>query len=117
MTWKRGFASIITAIFLKKYLIADRKCFFKTAYDTDRRDVAGYGGGFYENIKDMDAFRQTKVRLERTMKLLYHYDSQIETLLNINMNLYSYRGNEVIKALTVFTVLVTPITVFGALWE
>lgn len=71
---------------------------------------------FYENIKDMDAFRQTKVRLERTMKLLYHYDSQIETLLNINMNLYSYRGNEVIKALTVFTVLVTPITVFGALW-
>lgn len=71
---------------------------------------------FYENIENIGEFRKTTVRLERTMKLLYHYDSQIETLLNMNMNLYSYRGNEIIKALTVFTVLVTPITVFGALW-
>jgi Mg2+ and Co2+ transporter CorA len=71
---------------------------------------------FHEHVKQMEEFRKTSVRLERTMRLLDHYDSQIETLLNINMTLYSYRGNEIIKALTVFTVLVTPVTVLGALW-
>lgn len=71
---------------------------------------------YLDQAEEMDAFRKAVIRVERTMKLLYHYDNQIETLLNINMNLYSYRGNEIIKALTVFTVLVTPITVLGALW-
>lgn len=71
---------------------------------------------YWDRVEEMDAYRKAVNRVERTMKLLYHYDNQIETLLNINMNIYSYRGNEIIKALTVFTVLVTPITVLGALW-
>ncbi|RWR12415.1 magnesium transporter CorA family protein [Siminovitchia fortis] len=71
---------------------------------------------YLDQVEEMDAYRKAVIRVERTMKLLYHYDNQIETLLNINMNVYSYRGNEIIKALTVFTVLVTPITVLGALW-
>ncbi|RST75336.1 magnesium transporter CorA [Siminovitchia acidinfaciens] len=71
---------------------------------------------YLDRVEKMDTYRKAVIRVERTMKLLYHYDNQIETLLNINMNVYSYRGNEIIKALTVFTVLVTPITVLGALW-
>ncbi|HEY4552130.1 MAG TPA: magnesium transporter CorA family protein [Bacillaceae bacterium] len=71
---------------------------------------------FYEEVENNNEFRKVSVRLQRAMKLLYHYENQIETLLNMNISLYSYRGNEIIKALTVFTVLVTPITVFGALW-
>ncbi|GIN19105.1 MAG TPA: Mg2+ transporter protein, CorA-like protein [Bacillus bacterium] len=71
---------------------------------------------YLDKVEEMDAYRKVVIRVERTMKLLYHYDNQIETLLNINMNVYTYRGNEIIKALTVFTVLVTPITVLGALW-
>ncbi|MCJ8007696.1 magnesium transporter CorA family protein [Lederbergia wuyishanensis] len=67
-------------------------------------------------IDQVDNYNRTRIRLERTMKLLDHYEHQIESLLNLNINLYSFRGNEIIKALTVFTVLVTPITVLGALW-
>ncbi|MBS4195394.1 magnesium transporter CorA family protein [Lederbergia citri] len=71
---------------------------------------------YLDSIIKVDNYNRTRFRLERTMKLLNHFEHQIESLLNLNMNLYTVRGNEVIKALTVFTVLVTPITVLGALW-
>lgn len=70
---------------------------------------------FLEDL-NTETFKRTKLRLKRTMNLLSHYEGQIETLLRMNMNLYSYRGNEIIKALTVFTVLFTPITALGAIW-
>lgn len=77
--------------------------------------VLGVEEAFLEKAGSNE-YRRIRLSMERTLKLLLHYDSQIETLLSINMNVYSYRGNEIIKALTVFTVLVTPVTIFGALW-
>lgn len=66
---------------------------------------------YLDEVENMDAYRKAVIRVVRTI-----YDNQIETLLSINMNVDSYRGNEIINALTVFTVQVTPITVLGALW-
>lgn len=61
-------------------------------------------------------YKRTNIRLERVMTLLNHYDNQIGTLLDLNMNLFSYRANEIINALTIFTVMTTPVIVLGALW-
>ena len=71
---------------------------------------------FLDAVLKTNEYRRSNAKLRRTLTLLDHYEDQIETLLNLNMNLYSYRGNEIVKALTVFTVLVTPVTAFGAIW-
>lgn len=69
-----------------------------------------------DELVNTTIYKRTNIRLERVMTLLNHYDNQIGTLLDLNMNLFSYRANEIINALTIFTVLTTPVVVLGALW-
>lgn len=56
------------------------------------------------------------LRLERMVMLQEEYGQEVESLLLLDANISNYRGNEIMKTLTVFTVLCTPMTAFGAIW-
>ncbi|GBF77239.1 hypothetical protein PA598K_05775 [Paenibacillus sp. 598K] len=61
-------------------------------------------------------YKRTQLRLERLTMLERHYAQQVETLLRIDDSIGSVRGNEIMKTLTVFTAVVTPVMALGALW-
>ncbi|MCM3719398.1 magnesium transporter CorA family protein [Fictibacillus phosphorivorans] len=69
-----------------------------------------------DDITETTAYRKITTRIDRTLTLLSHYRQDIDTLLNLEEVLSSHRGNKIMKTLTVFTVIVTPATVLGALW-
>ncbi|WP_026677432.1 magnesium transporter CorA family protein [Fictibacillus gelatini] len=71
---------------------------------------------FLDDITQATEYRRTCVRIERTFRLIQHYRQDIDTLLNLEEVLSSHRGNEIMKTLTVFTVIFTPAMVLGAIW-
>ncbi len=54
--------------------------------------------------------------LQRLHSRLNRYRTELDILLNIDNNIATYRGNEIMKTLTVFSVVCTPATVFGSIW-
>lgn len=71
---------------------------------------------FMENIEENREFRRTKFRIERLITLQQYYEKEINTLLSIDDTITNYRGNEIVRALTIFTVIFTPVTALGAIW-
>ncbi|MFE5321052.1 magnesium transporter CorA family protein [Paenibacillus sp. NPDC056579] len=69
-----------------------------------------------EQLERMDCYVTTALRVERLMMRLDRYNDEVRSLLAMDENIASYRGNEIMKTLTVFTVICTPATVFAALW-
>lgn len=67
-------------------------------------------------VKDAQTFHTLKVRLSRIQMLQTAYEHEIDTLLKIDDNVANYRSNNIMKTLTVFTVLLTPMTALGAIW-
>ncbi|WP_421385453.1 CorA family divalent cation transporter [Bacillus salacetis] len=61
-------------------------------------------------------YQKTKAKMERISMILRRMEKENSQLLDIDDKLVQYRGNEIMKTLTVFTVLTTPITALGALW-
>jgi len=55
-------------------------------------------------------------KLSRIESLLMHYALEIDTLLTMDDAISTFRGNDIMKTLTIFTALFTPATVVGALW-
>ena len=49
-------------------------------------------------------------------ELLTHYALEIDTLLMMDDAISSFRGNDIMKTLTIFTALFMPATVIGAIW-
>ena len=48
--------------------------------------------------------------------LLSHYAMEIDTLLMMDDAISNFRGNDIMKTLTIFTALFMPATVIGAVW-
>ncbi|EPE61149.1 magnesium transport CorA domain protein [Exiguobacterium sp. S17] len=50
------------------------------------------------------------------MTLIEHYQEDVIAMTDLASTLSNFRGNEIMKALTVFTALTTPVVAFGAVW-
>lgn len=81
------------------------------------REVAGaMQEGFRKLPEDTESVQRFSSKLERIDILLKHYASEIDTLIAMDDAIANFRGNDIMKTLTIFTVLFTPATVAGALW-
>ncbi|NMO97287.1 magnesium transporter CorA family protein [Paenibacillus lemnae] len=78
--------------------------------------IAGSKEGYLDQIKDSRYYQQLLHRVERMETLFRHYHREIDTLISIDDAVHGFRGNEIMKTLTIFTVIVTPLTVVGAIW-
>ncbi|WP_051620627.1 magnesium transporter CorA family protein [Paenibacillus sp. UNC451MF] len=69
-----------------------------------------------DQLDHNEAYRLTSLRVERLMLRMERFHDEVRTLLAMDENIASYRGNEIMKTLTVFTVVCTPATLFAGLW-
>ncbi|WP_366249425.1 magnesium transporter CorA family protein [Terribacillus aidingensis] len=74
--------------------------------------VEAFGEGYTDNIH----FKRTHYRVERCENLVRAYEEEIRGLIDFEDVVSSFRGNEIMKTLTVMTVLFTPVMALGALW-
>lgn len=71
-----------------------------------------YGTDLQENRE----FKRVETRVSRIRMLLSEYQQAIDTMINLEEVVSTHRGNEIMKTLTVMTILFTPVTAWGALW-
>ncbi|CAM4020164.1 magnesium transporter CorA family protein [Paenibacillus alkaliterrae] len=71
---------------------------------------------FMGELTDTDGFKRITHKLERIDALLKHYALEIDTLISMDDAISSFRGNDIMKTLTIFTVLFLPATIAGSLW-
>ncbi|WP_424767948.1 magnesium transporter CorA family protein [Paenibacillus sp. sgz302251] len=71
---------------------------------------------FMEELTETDSFKRITHKLERIDELLRHYALEIDTLISMDDAISNFRGNDIMKTLTIFTVLFLPATVIGAIW-
>lgn len=69
-----------------------------------------------ERLEQGGQFRAASLRVERLMMRLDRFHDEVRALLAMDENIASYRGNDIMKTLTVFTVVCTPATVFAGIW-
>nr|WP_318540696.1 magnesium transporter CorA family protein [Terribacillus saccharophilus] len=74
--------------------------------------VEAFGEKYTENMH----FKRTNYRFERCQNLVRAYEEEIRGLIDFEDVVSSFRGNEIMKTLTVMTVLFTPVMALGALW-
>ncbi|MBH5320008.1 magnesium transporter CorA family protein [Paenibacillus sp. GSMTC-2017] len=70
---------------------------------------------FVSEISETDSFIKMSHKLERIETLLKHYALEIDTLISMDDAISSFRGNDIMKTLTIFTVLFLPATIVGTL--
>lgn len=70
---------------------------------------------FMDDIEEKEAFIRMTHKLERIETLLKHYALEIDTLISMDDAISSFRGNDIMKTLTIFTVLFLPATIAGSL--
>ena len=66
-------------------------------------------------LEDLSLKLATK-RVHRLLMLIEHYQKDIEVLLDLSTTVSNFRGNEIMKALTIFTAVATPTMALGAIW-
>ncbi len=71
---------------------------------------------FMDKLTDSEGFKRMTHKLERIESLLKHYSLEIDTLISMDDATANFRGNDIMKTLTIFTVLVLPATIAGSLW-
>jgi Mg2+ and Co2+ transporter CorA len=71
---------------------------------------------FRRPLADSEHFAALNVRLKRVRMLQNEYMEEIDSLLKLDDVTINYRANDIMKTLTVFTVLLTPMTALGAIW-
>lgn len=71
---------------------------------------------YMDQIEDSVYFRRFHYRAERMETLFTHYEKEIDTLIMIDDAVSGYRGNDIMKTLTIITAIFTPATVIGAIW-
>jgi len=67
-------------------------------------------------INEKTEFNRVATRIERTRIILNEYQQEIDTMIDLEEVVSTHRGNEIMKTLTVMTVLFTPVMAWGALW-
>lgn len=78
--------------------------------------IAASKEGYLDTLEDSKYYQQLIHRVERMEKLFRHYEDEIDTLVSIDDAIAGFRGNEIMKTLTIITVIFTPATVVGAIW-
>lgn len=61
-------------------------------------------------------YKRVSTRIERGLTLVEEYEKELNNLVHFEEVVSQHRGNEIMKTLTVFTALCTPIMALGALW-
>jgi len=67
-------------------------------------------------INNKIIFNRTGKRIDRAMVLINEYETEIDSIINLEEVISSHRGNEIMKTLTVITTIFTPVMALGALW-
>ena len=81
-----------------------------------REIVAAAREVFMDEAEEVLEYKRTRLRTERIVMLEKQYELEVETLLRMDDSIGSVRGNDIMKTLTVFTAVVTPVMALGALW-
>jgi Mg2+ and Co2+ transporter CorA len=71
---------------------------------------------FMDELTETDSFKRISHKLERIEALLKHYALEIDTLISMDDAISNFRGNDIMKTLTIFTVLFLPATIIGGIW-
>lgn len=71
---------------------------------------------FLELLTASEGYNRIQYRLQRIDHLLKHYAIEIDTLISVDDALSNFRGNEIIRILTIFTAICLPATIIGAIW-
>jgi len=71
---------------------------------------------FMGDLTETDSFKRITHKLERIEALLKHYALEIDTLISMDDAISNFRGNDIMKTLTIFTVLFLPATIIGGIW-
>ncbi|SDX74949.1 magnesium transporter CorA family protein [Paenibacillus sp. CF384] len=71
---------------------------------------------FMHTLLEQEEFKRMELKLDRIQGLLSHYAMEIDTLLMMDDAISNFRGNDIMKTLTIFTALFMPATVIGAVW-
>lgn len=71
---------------------------------------------FGEKITKGKEYARISKRIDRGLILVEEYQKELNNLVNFEEVVSQHRGNEIMKTLTVFTTLCTPIMAWGALW-
>ncbi|CDN44589.1 MULTISPECIES: magnesium transporter CorA family protein [unclassified Paenibacillus] len=71
---------------------------------------------FMDGIVQSASFQRLSYKLERIDSLLTHYTSEMDTLIAMDDAIANFRGNDIMKTLTIFTALFVPSTIAGTLW-
>lgn len=71
---------------------------------------------FDGDVPDGRHYRRTDRRLSRCEDILEKYNAELRELVDLETVISSHRGNEIVKTLTVITVLFAPVTAWGAIW-
>jgi len=108
----RNRADLLDEIFERRYELLHRSHLFMPI-----REIEGAAReAFLETITDTEPAQRLQHRIQRIESLLQHYSAEIDTLISMDDAIASFRGNDIMKTLTIFTALFTPATVAGALW-
>lgn len=71
---------------------------------------------FGREILDGPEYYRTAARIDRISMLINAYEDEVNNMVDMENVVANYRGNEIMKTLTVLTTLFTPVMAFGALW-
>ncbi|WP_422122082.1 magnesium transporter CorA family protein [Planococcus sp. X10-3] len=71
---------------------------------------------FGKQITDGPEYYRTSARIDRIRMLINAYEDEVNNMVDMENVVANYRGNEIMKTLTVLTTLFTPVMAFGALW-
>lgn len=68
------------------------------------------------DLNELKPYELADYRVERLLMLVEHYQADVIAMTDLASTVSNFRGNEIMKALTVFTALTTPVVAFGAIW-
>ncbi|MDN7246682.1 magnesium transporter CorA family protein [Planococcus shenhongbingii] len=71
---------------------------------------------FGKDVEKEKEYIRTSARIDRCIMLIRSYKDEINNMVDMENVVANYRGNEIMKTLTVLTTLFTPVMAFGALW-
>lgn len=71
---------------------------------------------FGKKVLDGSEYYRTAARIDRIDMLIEAYEDEVNNMVDMENVVANYRGNEIMKTLTVLTTLFTPLMAFGALW-
>ncbi|WP_367281342.1 magnesium transporter CorA family protein [Planococcus shenhongbingii] len=69
-----------------------------------------------EDIANSPHYKRTSRRIDRCRSIINEYAEEVREMIELETVISSHRGNEIVKTLTVITVLFSPVTAWGALW-